>query len=232
MLSPTKKSAVQLIAITALLTGACVWQAQANDVVIHVKDKTGKAAANTVVYAILFGEHGPDGGESKMATTDRRGNAKFALDATKEYEIIADKHGLGPTARAQIFNLSRLHLNRGAKGKSDITLGQAFENRGLIAVTARHATPNKFIIGSLRSKADEKDVAFAGNMTDAQGNAILVFNNIPPSDANAYDIDIYDPSGEVVKNKHYAGGIGPVFSDERTSVALDLSNTQSALLMR
>jgi hypothetical protein len=233
MFDLSRKPIVQFVAVNLLLAGLfSLPRAEANDVTIHVKNKLGQPAVNTVVYAIRFGEHGPDGSESKMATTDKRGNAKFKLDGTKEYEIIADKHGLGPTARAQIFNLSRLHLPAGAKGKSELVLGEVFENRGLVAVTTRHATPNKFIIGSLRSNTDGKDVAFAGNMTDAKGNTILVFNNIPPSDANAYAIDIYDPSGEVVKNKHYAGRIGAVMSDERTSVALDLANTQSALLMR
>jgi hypothetical protein len=128
--------------------------------------------------------------------------------------------------------LSRLHLNRGAHGTSEITLGEAFEHRGLVAVTAQHATPNKFVIANLRSKADGKDIAFAGNITDEKGNTTLVFNNIPPSDADAYTIDVYDPSSEMVKNKHFTGRIGAVLSDERTSVALDLANTQSALLIR
>ncbi len=231
MLQLTRRRIIRLTAakifIAVLFSSS---QTFAGDVTIHIKDKLGKPAMSTVVYAIRFGEHGPDGNESKMAKTDSRGNVKFHLDGTKQYEIIADKHGLGPTARAQIFNLSRLHLPVGAHSKYEITLGQPFENRGLIAVTTRHATPNKFIIGSVRSKADGQDVAFAGNMTDAKGNTILVFNNIPPSEANAYEIDVYDPSGEIAKNKHYAGRIAPVLSDERTSVALDLANIQSALL--
>ncbi len=197
---------------------------------IHVQDKFGKPSSKTIVYALRYEQRGPATSDCLIGTTNSSGNVSFKLDNNKEYEIIADKHGVGPTARAQLFNLSRLHLSAGASGQNTITLGQPFENRGLIAVNTANATPNTFLIGSVRNRLDGKDVAFAANTTDQNGNTVLVFNNIPPSTANAYDIQILDSGSQESHLKRYSGHVDPVVADEKTSVSVNMTNKQSARL--
>ncbi len=195
----------------------------AGSVTIHVKDGSGTAVQNAIIYAIVNGDHGPDGTESKVGVSDSSGNATFSLNDAKSYEMIADKDGLGPTARSQFFSPSHLHLNGNANGTSDITLNQTFTGRGVITLSVTHATANKFVVSSVRKKSSGSDVGFAAQTTDGSGAASLVFNNIPVAAADIYEVSVFDPSGLNGQGQGNSATVGAVSAGVSTPVSIDVS---------
>jgi hypothetical protein len=159
---------------------------------IRVIDVNGARVSGATVYAVHLGATGPSGADSLIQTSDVNGEVSFTLDDGKAYEMIADKQGLGPTARKQFFDPSHLHVNGNDSTTHEILLNETLANRGTIVAHVTNASPNTFISGSVRKTSDQKPVAFGGCTADNTGTCDVTFNNVNPGNAGTYDVGVYD----------------------------------------
>lgn len=211
----------KFLSLTAALLSAINLPLYAGSVTIHVKDGSGTAISGAGVYAITNGTSGPDGTNSQVGTTDGNGDVNFTLDSTKQYDVIADKHGKGPTARVQYFSPNHLRLPTNASGTHEITQDQTIAGRGMIVAQVTNGSASKFLSGTIRKKSTNSDVAFGACQTDVNGDCNITFNNVLTAVADTYEIGVYDPA---LNRGNGAQVSQAVQADQTVNVAIDMDN--------
>ncbi|MBI4063607.1 MAG: carboxypeptidase regulatory-like domain-containing protein [Elusimicrobia bacterium] len=191
-----KKSAAFL---ALLLFPQCL---PASDITILVKDNFGNALAGaTTVYAVVFGDTGPDGDSSTQAFTNNLGSVTFSLpNINKDFHFFAVHQTSGPTLRNQMFSPyhTTAHSCSGCTNSNrEVRLGQALSNVGIVTATVSGATANKMLFGNMKKAGSGTDVAIGACVTDGAGGCGFYFFNVASAPANTYEVGVYDPVGDI-----------------------------------
>ncbi|MCG3203459.1 MAG: hypothetical protein KCHDKBKB_00126 [Elusimicrobia bacterium] len=214
----------RLFAIIAVSISAFHLPLSAANVTIRVRDANGAGVVNATVYAVNFGERGPDGEHSRIGTTDNDGNVTLALVDNEEYEILAEKHGAGPTGRNQLFSPTHPHVAGNTSDSPTVTLDGTFSGRGQITATVQNATATRLVFGSVRKKGTTQDIAFGSCLANGGGTCDIIFNNIPTAAANTYDVGVFDPSANNGQGQGYGKILTTsVSSGGNATITIDIS---------
>ncbi len=216
----------KIFAVSAMSISALNLPLYASDVTIQVRDGSNAAVANAIVYALVYGNRGPDGTFTQVGTTDGSGNKTFTLDASKQYTFVASAAGKGPMARSQMMSSSALRLSGTTTvGTSKLTLSQDMSTgRGTVNVSVQNATSGSFIMVNLRKKSSNTEVQIGG-CKESAGSCTVALHNIPTGVSGTYEVGAYDPN----LFNGTGGGVGGTVSTDLSengsvSVTLDMAN--------
>lgn len=184
----------------ATLTGAVIcfaaYAQAATSVTVTVNDADGNGISSAIVYAIQFGDTGPNATNSVIATCLTNGTTVLTLTDAVDYEIFAASAGYGPTLRKQMFDPTHTHvLTAGSDVSVSVTLDETLSGKGTLAGNVTNASANSMLFGNVLKTETMRDVAFGACETDGAGDCVIFFYNVNAVDtANTYDVGVFDPA--------------------------------------
>ncbi|MFC1522647.1 carboxypeptidase regulatory-like domain-containing protein [Elusimicrobiota bacterium] len=198
---------------------------------VHVVDGAGALLADTTVYAVVYGDNGPDAGVTLMDYTNAQGSVTFNLTDSNSYNIYASKQDYGPTVRQQIYNPGGTPPVWAHSGLGDmistVTLGVSLDTMtvGGISVTIAGGTGSSILFGNVMKTANYKDLAMSVCATGAGGGCTMFFDNVPTAAADIYSVGVFDPAADGGQGKGEGANVtSAITAGAVANVALDLTN--------